>query len=509
MKLKSLTQDVSASIIVVLIALPLCLGIALASNTPPISGIIAGIVGGIIVGLISDSALGVSGPAAGLVAICVTAINNLGSYETFLVSIILAGIFQIIIGLLKGGNLSYYFPSSVITGMLTSIGIIIVLKQLPHAFGYDKDFEGDLAFHQPDQQNTISEIFYFWKYLHPPSALIFFIGILVTLLWQKIITKYFPNLAMVIQAPLAIVIFSILLVKFFLHINPNIIQTEHLVNIPSIKDFTIIYKFPDWKAISNHQVWYYAFIIAFVASIETLLCVEATDNLDPKKRITNRNRELIAQGIGNIFSGFLGGLPITQVTVRSSANINFGAQTKISAILHGVWLLLSVIFLREFIILIPLSALATILIVVGFNLARPSTFKSMYKKGWKEFIPFLISILTILFTDLLIGTLIGLISSIVIQFYIASVNAIKITKKHNYWLIEIDDSASFMNKSKLIKTLNTAKENDIVEVIYKGKDEDIIMLLSHQEQALKSKNIECKFNFLSTKKNFSYENAQH
>lgn len=510
MKTKIYVEDISASIVVFLVALPLCLGIALASGAPPVSGIIAGIVGGLIVGIISNSAVGVSGPAAGLVAICVSAVKDLGSFEAFLVSVILAGIFQIVFGILKGGKLSYFFPSSVITGMLTAIGIIIILKQIPHAFGYDKDFEGDLAFKQPDNQNTFSEIINVLNYLHFPSVVIFLFGVILHILWEKIVSARFYRFSRIVQAPLVIVLSGILLIKLFQIIDINSIQTEHLVNIPRVNEMISNYSLPDWDFIFNNGVWYYGFIIFFVASIETLLCVEATDNLDHQKRITNRNRELIAQGFGNLLSGVLGGLPVTQVIVRSSANIDFGAKTKMSAVLHGIWLLLSVIFIRDIINLIPLSALATVLIIVGYNLAKPERFKVMYKKGWKDFYPFIITIIAILFTDLLIGTLTGLLSAIVIQFYISSMNAIKVNKKKDSeWIIEIDDSASFMNKSKLSALFNNIKENESVEIIYNGNDSDIIELIKYQQTYLQSKNILCYLKIQSITKNYMYENTDH
>ncbi|HPQ09570.1 MAG TPA: SulP family inorganic anion transporter [Bacteroidia bacterium] len=451
MKYKFHIEDISASVIVFFVAVPLCLGIALASGTPPISGLISGIIGGIVVGIISNSALGVSGPAAGLVAICLSAISTLGNLNDFFLSVVLAGILQIIFGIIRLGKLSYYFPSSVITGMLTSIGIIIILKQLPHAFGYDKDFEGDIAFNQPDEQNTFTELINFWRYIHPASTIIFFSGLIVLSLWQKLLSKIFPKFTRIVQYPLAIVIFGVLIVMLLNSIYPGSISKEHLVYIPPFNELSSSIKIVEWNNIASKNVWYFAFIIAFVASIETLLCVEAADNLDPQKRITNRNRELVAQGIGNFLSGLIGGLPITQVIVRSSTNISFNAKTKLSTILHGVWLLLSVVFLNDLLNLIPLASLATILIIVGFNLSKPSTFSLMYKKGKTQFIPFVITIIAILFSDLLIGTLIGLVSSIIIQFYNASKNSIKVIKnENNNLIIHIDDSASFMNKSQLI-----------------------------------------------------------
>lgn len=492
-------KDISASIVVFLVALPLCLGIAIASGAPPIAGIISGIIGGVVVGLISNSALGVSGPAAGLVAICIAAIAELGGYSNFLVAVMMAGVIQVILGLIKAGKISYFFPSSVIKGMLVSIGIIIIMKQIPHAFGYDRDFEGDLAFQQPDHQNTFSEILNMWKYVHPASTVIFLSGLIVFFVWTLWIEKQFKRVAQIIQAPLAIVIMGIIWVKYIQMYTPFhlSIETEHLVNIPTLQEIKNDFRYPEWKALSNPELWYYAFIIAFVASIETLLCVEATDVLDPQKRNTSRNRELIAQGIGNFLSGILGGLPITQVIVRSSANINFGAQTKWSAILHGTWLLLSIMFIRDILNAIPLAALATILILIGYKLAQPSIFKKTYSNGWKDFLPFIITIITILFTDLLIGVLVGLLVSIVIQFYVNSSSAIKVETNNNVMVVKIHESASFLNKTKLNEIFYSISGTNYVKVVYNGTDLDILEIIHHQKNILNKKNI--TLNFITNK----------
>lgn len=503
-------EDISASIVVFLVAVPLCLGIALASGMPPISGIISGIVGGIIVGIISNSPLGVSGPAAGLVAICISAISELGSIEKFLFSVIIAGFFQVLFGILKGGKLSYFFPNSVISGMLVAIGLIIILKQLPHAVGYDRDYEGDMAYVQPDNETTFTEIINAGRYIHVASVIIFLLSISIVLFWQMWVSKRFQKFAKIIQAPLMVVLIGILIVWFSRLNNLLLFEKDHLVNIPSISELISNYKLPRLDSIFDKKLWYFGFIFSFVASIETLLCVEATDNLDIQRRITNRNRELVAQGVGNIISGILGGLPITQVIVRSSANITFGAKTKMSTILHGLWLFLSVIFLRDWLNLIPLSSLATILIIIGYNLAHPNVFKKMYLKGWKEFIPFVITILVILFTDLLIGTLIGLLVSVFVQFYISSQNSIKVRQiDKNHWIIKINDKASFMNKSKLIDLFHSFKENDVIEIFYKGNDVDIIDLLNYQQNYLASKNIICHLNIITNHKITDYENTQH
>ncbi len=388
---KHLKNDLPASVVVFFVALPLCLGIALASGAPLFSGLIAGIIGGIVVGSISGSKLGVSGPAAGLAAIVLTAIATLGSYENFLLAVVLGGAIQLLFGVLKAGIIGYYFPSSVIKGMLTGIGIIIILKQIPHFFGYDVDPEGDFAFFQVDGENTFSEIFKTVNYISLGSTVIGAIGLAIILLWDKILSKK-GKIFTIIQGPLVAVALGIV---YFVLTQSNtaiMVKPENLVSVPVPEDeasFLSQFSFPNFDAITNKDVWIVAFTIALVASLETLLCVEATDKLDPNKNVTPTNRELFAQGTGNMLSGLVGGLPITQVIVRSSANIQSGGKTKLSAIIHGFLLLISVIIIPRLLNMIPLSVLAAILLVVGYKLAKPALFKEMYLKGWKQSIPFL------------------------------------------------------------------------------------------------------------------------
>ena len=343
-KLKS---DFPASVVVFFVAIPLCLGIALASGAPLFSGLIAGIVGGIIVGALSGSSLGVSGPAAGLTAIVLAGITALGGYENLLVAIVLAGAIQILFGVLKAGIIGYYFPSSVIKGMLAAIGVIIFLKQIPHAFGYDSDYEGDLDFFQLDGENTFSALGSMLDFISPGAILVTCISLFILLFWEKVLSKK-HDIFKIIPGPLVAVIVGIL---YYMLVDSNSsfgIATDHLVSVPvpeSASDFIGQFTFPNFAAITNPQVWVTGVTIAIVASLETLLCVEATDKMDPEKRTTPTNRELFAQGAGNIVSGFIGGLPITQVIVRSSANLQSGGKTKLSAIIHGVLLLGSVILI--------------------------------------------------------------------------------------------------------------------------------------------------------------------
>ena len=356
----TIKSDVPASIVVFFVALPLCLGIALASGAPLFSGLIAGIVGGIIVGVLSGSKIGVSGPAAGLAAIVLTAIGTLGSYENFLVAVVLGGAIQMLFGVLKAGIIGYYFPSSVIKGMLTGIGIIIILKQIPHFFGYDANPEGDFAFFQVDGENTFSEIFKSLNVIQTGSAIVGVLSLAILVLWDKVLSKK-GKIFQIIQGPLVAVATGIIFYIFTKSSDTFSIAESHLVRVPipeDISSFIGQFSFPNFSVISNPEVWIVAFTIALVASLETLLCVEATDKLDPHKNVTPTNRELLAQGAGNIISGMIGGLPITQVIVRSSANIQSGGRTKMSAIVHGFLLLISVLMIPTLLNMIPLSVLA-------------------------------------------------------------------------------------------------------------------------------------------------------
>ena len=408
---ESLKHDIPASVVVFLVALPLCLGIALASGAPLFSGLIAGIVGGILVGALSGSRLGVSGPAAGLAVIVFTAINSLGSFEAFLVAVVLAGLLQLAMGYLRAGVIGYYFPSSVIKGMLSGIGLTIILKQLPHAVGYDADPTGDMAFVQSNGENTLSALGTMLSQLQPGALVVGLVSMAILLLWDLPFIKRIKATTW-IQGPLVAVVMGVVLNQIFADAAPALaIKASHLVQIPmadGLSGLVGLLTFPDFSQLSNPAVYTTALTLAVVASLETLLCVEATDKLDPSKRVTPTNRELKAQGAGNVISGLLGGLPLTQVIVRSSANIQAGGQTKISAILHGVLVVVAVIAIPSLLNLIPLSVLAAVLITVGYKLAKPALFRSMYAQGPYQFIPFIVTIIGILTTDLLIGIGLGL-----------------------------------------------------------------------------------------------------
>jgi MFS superfamily sulfate permease-like transporter len=480
--LKNLKYDLPAGLVVYLVALPLCLGVALASTGQPdllFSGIIAGVVGGIVVGFFSGSTLGVSGPAAGLVTIVLGAITTLGSFEAFLMAVVLAGILQLIAGFLKAGVIGYYFPSSVIKGMLAAIGIILILKQIPHAFGYDEDFIGDEAFLQKDGHNTFTELWYAVKYNSTGAVIISILSLALLLLFDMKFMKKF-GLFKFLPGALFVVLVGILTNYLFTIYKPDYVLTgKHLVELPVAKttqDFLGFFTFPDFKALTNPQVYVVALTIALVASLESLLSVEATDKLDPERRSTPANRELRAQGIGNAVSGLIGGLPVTQVIVRSSANINSGGKSKVSTITHGIILLVSVIFIPQYLNLIPLSALAMILIMVGFKLSKPSLYLGMMKLGWEQFIPFIVTVVAVVYTDLLKGIGIGLLFAI---YYILSKNY-----KNSFRLfsespngkqkitIRLSEEVTFLNKASISLALNKIPE-DATLVIDGSKSKDI------------------------------------
>ncbi len=457
--------DMSASIVVFLVALPLCLGIAMGSGAPMFAGIIGGIVGGIIIGSLSGSQLSVSGPAAGLTVIVASGITRLPTFEAFLLAVVLAGVFQLILGFIKAGVLGDYIPSSVITGMLAAIGLILILKQIPHFLGYNVDFEGDETFEQRDKDNTFSGIVSSIRHSAPMAVIIGLISLGIQMLWDKVLVKRW-NVFKLIPAPLVVVLSAVFINLYFLQAqHPWALKTGHLVAMPvsdSLQQFTTFFRQPDFSFFSNSIIWTTALTIAIVASLETLLCIEAADELDPFNRVTPTNRELKAQGIGNIVSGMLGGLPLTSVIVRTSANINAGAKTKTSAIIHGVLLLLSAAFLSRWLNLIPLSALAAVLIYTGFKLAKPSIFVKFYHKGFDQFTPFVITIIAILFTDLLIGILIGIAAGL---FFVLRSNfktSVFVVNDNNKYLVRLRKDVSFLNKPILKNKLEQVPANAFV-----------------------------------------------
>ncbi len=456
-----LKQDLPASVVVFFVAVPLCLGIALASGAPLFTGIIAGIVGGIVVGAISNSSLGVSGPAAGLTVIVLTSIQSLGVFEAFLVAVVLAGVFQIILGVLRAGIIGYYFPSAVIKGMLTAIGIIIIIKQIPHALGYDADYEGDLSFAQADGENSFSELIKMLDAVTPGAIVVCLLSMLILIVWESNSIKKHPVLKF-IQGPLVAVVVGIFYQIVMSNVYPQLaLEKQHLVSVPvadNFMGFISQFTFPDFSYITKSEIWITAMTLAVVASLESLLSVEATDKLDPNKRLTNTNRELLAQGTGNIISGLIGGLPVTQVILRSSANIQSGAQTKLSAILHGVLLLLCVALIPFILNLVPLAVLAAILFVIGFKLAKPTTFKEMYVLGWGQFLPFIATVIGVVFTDLLIGITLGVCVAVIILLKNSFKNShflhIENNNGNKHVKMTLAEEVYFLNKATILNELN-------------------------------------------------------
>lgn len=504
-------ENFPSGLVVFLVALPLCLGIALASGAPPLSGIIAGIIGGLVVGFLSNSNISVTGPAAGLTAIVLTAITDLGAFELFLCAGIIAGLLQLILGFIRAGSISNYFPTNVIEGMLAGIGIIIILTQIPHALGYDKDFEGnETLFVNGFNPNYFTELF---SAIHPGAVIVTLVSVAILIAWDKV-----PALKKIKLVPGALVAVAAgILLNYIFKITGSslAIGSDHLVSLPvpqSVDDFKNMIVFPDFQGFLNPKVWIVGATIAIVASIETLLCIEASDRLDAHRRITDTNLELRAQGIGNLISSAIGGLPMTSVVVRSSANANSGATSKLSAMIHGALLLICVLTIPFILNLIPLATLAAVLILVGYKLAKPATIMHFWHKGKYQFIPFIATIIAVVSLDLLKGVGIGLLISV---FYILQGNM-----KRAYYLsreelddvdeitIKLSEEVSFLNKAAIKKTLKNIKPNskvcidarstsyiatDILEMIQdfaniRAKEEDIEVTLlgfktSYQEYA--------------------------
>jgi MFS superfamily sulfate permease-like transporter len=492
-------QDLPAGLVVFLIAIPLCLGIALASGAPLFSGIIAGFAGGIVVTLFSGSQLGVSGPAAGLAVIVLDAITGLGSFTIFLQAVVLAGILQFLMGVARAGIIAHYFPSSVIKGMLAAIGLILIMKQIPHALGDDRDPEGDMFFEQPDDLNTFTEILYALEHPYATAVLISLVSLLILLLWERPFFKK-NKIFTIVQGPLVVVILGIIANGLLLRYSPqNAISPEHLVGLPvadSFSGFFSHFTIPNFDHILSPQVWKVAAVIALVASLETLLCVEATDKLDPHRRITPGNRELKAQGIGNVVSGLLGGLPLTQVVVRSSANINAGGETKLSALFHGILIFLAAALFPGIMNQIPYASLAAILLMVGYKLAKVSLFRDMYSKGWTQFVPFLVTVVSILLTDLLIGISIGLgvaaFTILLNNYKLPFHQAIATIDGKAHYVILMSEDVSFLNKGRILRALNEIPDNSCVAIDMSQSvnvDQDVLEILEDFKRTAKERNI--------------------
>ena len=510
----NLKSDFSAGLVVFLVALPLCLGIAMASGAPLFSGIISGIVGGLVVGYLSTSHLSVSGPAAGLTAIVLTAITDLGAFDIFLTTVFIAGIIQLILGFIKAGSISNYFPTNVIEGMLAGIGVIIFLKQIPHAFGYDKDYEGDLSFLQPDSENTFSEIFHLISHVQLGSIIITLLSLFILITWSKV--EFLKKIKLVPPALVAVIV-SILLNEFFIISGSSFsIKREHLVSLPvpnSIEEFKSIFILPNFSALANTKVWIIGITIAIVASIETLLCIEAADRMDEQKRFTNTNVELKAQGIGNIISSLLGGLPMTSVVVRTSANNTAGAKSKLSAIIHGLLLTICVISIPTILNKIPLATLAAVLLLVGYKLANPKIIFHFWAKGKYQFVPFIATFVAVVFTDLLKGVALGMIISILFVLK-GNLKRAYSFKKEEYLdgdiiHINLAQEVSFLNKAAIKSTLKEIPENtkviiDASETIYIAHD---ILDLIREFKATRANENNIKVKLKGFKKSYNLENS--
>lgn len=502
--LNNIKSDLSASVVVFLVALPLCLGIGLASTGKPelvFTGVIAGIVGGVVVGSLSGSSLGVSGPAAGLVVIVLSALETLGSFEVFLTAVFLAGFIQLIAGFLRAGIIGYYFPSSVIKGMLAAIGLTLILKEIPHALGYDSDFMGDMALQQPDGHNTFSELYYAVIYSSPGAIVISIVSIAMLIIFEKPTVRH-ARIFKIVPGALFVVLAGILInIVFGLTAPEWQLKGLHMVQLPvasSASEFISFFRFPDLRGLSNPDVYVVAFTIAIIASIETLLSVEAVDKLDPEKRLTPTNRELKAQGVGNMVSGLIGGLPITQVIVRSSANVTAGGKSKLSTVLHGTMLLISAILIPTYINYIPLASLAAILMLVGYKLSKITLYKGMFRLGWEQFLPFVTTVIAILATDLLRGIGAGMAVAI---FFILRKNY-----KHAYHYVKkrenerelitmkLSEEVTFLNKASIQLSLAELPANS--KVIIDGSnsitvDYDVLEIIEEfKRHAAPGKNIE-------------------
>ncbi len=502
-------NDILAGVVVFLVALPLCLGIALSSNVPATAGILSGVIGGIVVGFLSQSHVSVSGASVGLVPIVLASITKLGDFQVFLLAVVIAGVIQIFLGILKGGIIANYIPTNVIKGLLTSIGIILILKQIPHAVGLDIDSEDDFSFYQKNGENTFSELAFVQQYFNVGAIIISLLSLFIIVLWNRLLLKRIKF----IPSSLFIIFFGVMMNAMYSRYFPSLqISSEHLISMPT-SSYTLdsLFTLPNFNQIINFQVWIVAFTIAIVASMETLINLEAVANIDPYKRYASPNRELIAQGVGNVLSGLVGGLPVSSIVIRGSVNINADAKTKLSTIIHGFLFLVSLIVLSSFINQIPLASLACILMATGYKLVKFRLFQEMYKKGLNQFIPFVVTILSILFTDLLTGVIIGLSISI---FYILKSNF------HNPFLLqreilhvgevfrfELPNHVSFLNKASIKETLMQLPKHSkvIIDATNTNYVEDDVLEIFHDFKNVVSLEKKIKLNIIGLKKQYNIE----
>lgn len=511
--LRKLRYDLPASLVVFLVALPLCLGIALASGAPLFSGLVAGVVGGTLVGLLSGSEVSVSGPAAGLTVIVASGINTLGTFEAFLLAVTFSGILQLLLGFVKAGIIGNYVPNSVIKGMLAAIGVVIILKQIPHALGRDSNFVGDFDFFETESgtSNTILDIIKAIYSFSPAALLITLTSLALMLTWETKLLRRF-RMVRLVPAPLLVVVIGVLINEYFrLSLSDLYLRTEdgHLVMVPisqGFRDFLRYFTQPDWSAWSNKDVYSVALSLAIVGSIETLLSLEAADKLDPYRRISDTNRELKAQGIGNLISGILGGLPVTSVIVRTSANAYAGSRTRLSSIFHGLLILISVLTIPMLLNKIPLACLAAILLVIGYKLTKLEIYRDMYAAGLDQFLPFIITVVAIVVTDLLTGITVGMVVGF---FFVIRTNhhaAITIVSQDAYYLVRFNKDLSFINKNELKEKLMRIPAN--ANLIIDGTrstfiDNDIYDVVKDFEENAKFRNISIELkHFHSKAQNF-------
>ncbi|MFN8365670.1 MAG: SulP family inorganic anion transporter [Candidatus Kapaibacterium sp.] len=509
---KYIKNDISAGVVVFLVALPLCLGISLASGAPFFSGLISGIVGGIIIGALSSSNLSVSGPAAGLAALVYAAIANVGSFELFLTAVVLAGIIQMLLGAAQLGGIAEYFPSSVIKGMLTSIGILIIAKQIPHAVGYDRDEKGNITQLFPFGNEDWHELLRPLQHIEVGVLFVCLLSIVIMLLWEK---PFIKKRVKFVPGALIAVIVSVVVNEMLKSTGSTFtIMPEHLVQIKSasnISEFFTFFTVPDFSGFLNSKVIVTGIMIAIIASLETLLSIEAVDNLDPERHVTNTNKELFAQGIGNVISGLIGGLPITSVIVRSSANINAGGKTNLSAIFHGVLLLICVVSIPFLLNMIPLASLAAILLITGYKLCKVSVFRQMINNGKYQWVPFFATVIVILGIDLFgvyppfkgEGLLIGVVAGLVV----ASIGILLGNLKNSYYFhkeeyhehdvirMHLSEEVSFLNKASIRETLDHIPENATIVIDAKSTryiDFDVVEIIKEfRDIKAPLKNITC------------------
>jgi len=511
--LQHLSNDIPAGLVVFLVALPLCLGIAMASGAPLFAGIMTGIVGGMVVAWLSGSQLSVSGPAAGLTVIVLHAIEKLGSFQNFLLAVVIAGFMQLVLGYLRAGIIGAYFPSAVIKGMLAAIGLILIMKQIPHVVGFDADFEGDEAYMPADAETTVDEIFKSFGAFSLGPLIVSAVSIVILLLWETAFFKRNRFFSMV-PGPLIAVIWGIGFNVYTQNSELLSIRPEHLVTLPIIQGVTGFIEqisLPNFSQYANPEIYAIALTVAIVGSLETLLSLEATDKLDPMKRVAPTSQELKAQGIGNMLSGLLGGLPMTAVIVRSSANINAGGKTKLAGFVHGLLLLLSVMFLAQYLNLIPLACLASILLLTGYKLAKPKVFMEMYAKGINQLAPFVITVVAILVSDLLKGMAIGVVCGL---FFVIKANyhaAITLTQDGKHYLLRLHKDVSFLNKALLRSYLDQIEEDSAL-IIDGSKaqfiDQDILETIQYFLDAAKDNNIQVELKKIGSLEHQPLEQAE-